>query len=239
MINCWIEEPSDDAKYLSSVRKLMFASRSGRADFLDLIANRCSRSIFSCIETVNGSFSVRRNPDVAISFDRRELHGFRLNTRIGLGDDDRLAGDAGDLLGRHDRRGSESPRTVDNHADAEPKRRVLAHVGNRERGSAAATRLDAQPDTLIAQTGQCGYRNKSPCISWPSRSATAPSFSSSAGGVFAPFGAPKRFAAKAAVEVARKCLRVSILVVSLLKVLTGAARLQACRGEYVKCQSPP
>ena len=60
----------------------------------------------------------------------------------------------------------------------------------------------------------------------PSRSATAPSFSSSAGGVFASFGAPKRFAAKAAVEVARKCLRVSIFVVSLLKVLGRAVRLQ-------------
>src|ERR1700722_3463934 len=60
----------------------------------------------------------------------------------------------------------------------------------------------------------------------PSRSATAPSFSSAGGGVFASFGAPKRFAAKAAVEVARKCLRVSILMVGLLKVLGRTTRLQ-------------
>jgi len=59
-----------------------------------------------------------------------------------------------------------------------------------------------------------------------SRSATAPNFSRSPGGVFEVAGAPNRLAAKAEVEAARKCLRVSILVVSLLKVLQEGARLQ-------------
>ena len=85
--------------------------------------------------------------------------------------------------------------------------------------------MDAQADALIAQTDDADIAIRGIVLLGLAQRDGA-EFLEFRRRRLRVFGSAKRFAAKAAVDAARKCLRVSILVVSLLKVLARASRVQ-------------
>ena len=148
-----MDEPSDDAKYLSSDWKpsapnaektfgILLDAERRRVDQLQLLVHRNGKRIF--IEL--------RSPAVAISLDRRQLNRRGLRRRVRLCHRHRLARNAGDLFGGHQRRGRKSPLPFDDDADAEPEAVLVRDERHFVGDVAAAFRRKPVAGELIAIT---------------------------------------------------------------------------------------
>ena len=197
-----MDEPSVEAKYLSSLRTFSAATLpKTRLFFFTSSAAFCSRSSFSATSTANGSLLVRRIPAVAVRFHRTQLHRRRLNGRVRFRNDHRLACHPRNLFLRHQRRRGEAPRAVHNHPNAEtrslsfPKRSAPpASCRCRGRAKAAARSVDCA-------SARFGYRSKSLDTSSLPPAPRRPAFRVSGDGLRESFGVENRSPAKAIAEV--------------------------------------
>ena len=92
------------------------------------------------------------DPAIAIGFDGRELDRLGLGDRVGFSDSNGFAGEAGDFCGGDDRRGGETPLTVDNDANAETETILISDEGDFVSDVAATLGRKAITGVLTAVT---------------------------------------------------------------------------------------
>ena len=145
-----MEEPSEEAKYLSSDRNWRLAELwNTRVFFLTSAAAERISSSFSSIGHIERVALKGRCPAVAIGAGGRQFERARLQRGIGAGHVDGFTGDARNLVAGDDRGSRKSPGAVGDHANSEAEAGVLSDVGDFESFASAALRRHAQGDVLV------------------------------------------------------------------------------------------
>ena len=111
-----------------------------------------------------GILLVRGLPAVAVLRHGSQFDRLRLDGRVGLRDDGGFARDARDFGRRDDGRGGEAPGPVNDNTHAEAEAGVFGDSSARPRSCRSPGPAKGASPLAGPAAGQCGCRNKWPCI---------------------------------------------------------------------------